>query len=35
MGLAMAHRCVERLGGRLWASSAPGAGSTFYFTLRH
>lgn len=35
MGLAIAQRCVERLGGRLWASSVPGAGSTFYFTLGH
>lgn len=35
MGLAIAQRCVERLGGRLWARSAPGAGSTFYFTLGH
>ncbi len=35
MGLAIAQRCVERLGGRLWASSEPGAGSTFYFLLGH
>lgn len=35
MGLAIAQRCVERLGGRLWARSTPGAGSTFYFTLGH
>lgn len=35
MGLAIANRCMERLGGRLWASSVPGAGSTFYFTLGH
>lgn len=34
MGLAIASRSVERMGGRLWASSAPGQGSTFYFTLR-
>ena len=33
MGLAIASRCVERLGGRLWASSSPGKGSTFFFSL--
>lgn len=33
MGLALASKCIERLGGTLWASSAEGEGATFYFTL--
>lgn len=33
MGLAIASQIIERLGGRLWASSAPGEGATFYFSL--
>jgi PAS domain S-box-containing protein len=32
MGLAIAHRIVERYGGRMWAESSPGRGSTFSFT---
>ncbi len=33
MGLSIARKIVERHGGRMWAESTEGIGSTFYFSL--
>jgi PAS domain S-box-containing protein len=33
IGLALARKAVQRMNGRLWAESAPGAGATFYVEL--
>jgi PAS domain S-box-containing protein len=33
MGLAIAHRIVERHGGKIWAESREGEGTTFHFSL--
>ena len=33
LGLAISRQIIEHFGGRLWVTSAPGAGATFSFTL--
>jgi PAS domain S-box-containing protein len=33
LGLAISKRLSEMMGGRMWAESRPGAGSTFHFTV--
>ena len=33
IGLALVRKAVQRMGGRVWAESAPGAGATFYLEI--
>ena len=33
IGLSISRSIVERHGGRVWATAAPGGGTTFHFTL--
>ncbi|MDT4855271.1 Phytochrome-like protein cph1 [compost metagenome] len=30
VGLALVAKAVQRMGGRVWAESSPGAGATFF-----
>lgn len=34
IGLALVQKAAERMGGRIWATSTPGAGATFFVALR-
>lgn len=33
IGLAIVRKAMQRMGGRVWAESAPGSGATFYLEM--
>ena len=35
IGLALVRKAMQRMGGRVWAESAPGQGATFYLEIPH
>ncbi|OWW21440.1 PAS domain S-box protein [Noviherbaspirillum denitrificans] len=35
VGLALVRKAAQRMGGKVWAESAPGQGATFYLELMH
>lgn len=35
VGLALVRKAMQRMGGRVWAESAPGQGATFFLELKH